>query len=166
MFLFHIQNSGFHYNISYIPVTVLCYILPPWPSYPFSLPFPLVSSPLPNSSLLVRMSHTNKHVRTHTSVAYGSLSNILLLIYNTTTSLPLFLFAPAKEVRGQLVGVSLSFYPVDPADGTQLGSVAAMQSPSSQPWGADCVGQSLYSYIAVISQISSFSVTRCLARNN
>lgn len=102
MFLFHIQDSGFHYNISYIPVTVLCYILPPWPSYLFSLPFSLVSSPFPNSSLLVRMSHTNKHVRTHTSVAYGSLSNILLLIYNKTTSLPLFLFAPAKEVEDSL----------------------------------------------------------------
>lgn len=127
MFLFHIQNSGFYYNISYIPVTVLCYILPPWPSYLFSLPFSLVSSPLPNSSLLVRMSHTNKHVRTHTSVAYGSLSNILLLIYNKTTSLPLFLFAPAKEVRGQLVGVSLSFYPVD----LQMGlSLAAWQQCS------------------------------------
>jgi hypothetical protein len=73
------------------------------------------------------MSHTNKHVRTHTSVAYGSLSNILLLIYNKTTSLPLFLFAPAKEVRGQLVGVSLSFYPVD----LQMGlSLAAWQQCS------------------------------------
>lgn len=88
----------------------LCFVVSsPMALVPLSLSFPLISF-LPNSS---SCSHaTRGSTCEHTSVAITLLSDILLLIYNTA-SLPLFLsaMAPAKELRGQLVGVSLPFYP-------------------------------------------------------